>query len=98
MTERGIHQRQSEVSLPFPELLQRDAAPGNGKEMEVEAFRIPKQVFRLHFRVECINKTLCRHSEFLSYLAGFYGARRRLESGTCTGQPQPSGTRRTSKR
>ena len=61
------------------ELFQRNAAPSDGKEVEVAAFRIAKQIARLHARIERIDKPLRSHHELLSNLRRIHGIGRRLD-------------------
>src|SRR5262249_28432444 len=58
MAERGAHQRQGEVPLALLELLQGNAPPRDGEEVEVAALGVLKEILRLHPRLERVQEAL----------------------------------------
>src|SRR5262245_5109006 len=91
VAEGGAHERQAEMALPFLELFQGNAAPRDGEEVEIETFRVSKEVFRLHLGIERIDEALRGRREFLGNLTRLDRARRHIDRVKSAGQRKERG-------
>src|SRR5262245_20146985 len=88
MAERGAHQREGEMPLPLLELLQGNASPSDGKEMEVAALGVLKKVPCLHARLEGVEEALGGHRKLPGDLRRINGVGRRSIPAGLGNQPQ----------